>query len=237
MDNLIFIGIDFNGSARQAAFAALDADRRIVECSSGRLHTILAYAAAQRTALAAVSAPTGFPSTPNPDAEAARKADADLLACGLRFIPPPADPSQAPAWMKKGLAVYRALEEYGYTPWQNGNNSLRWMETNAEAACELLLGVRPFRIDTLEGRLQRQLLLQNLEVNVPDPMDFFEEITRRKLLQSELPDETIRRPDELNALLAAYTAWLANEDPSLVTLVGDDKDGWVTVPVSSLPAH
>ncbi len=64
----------------------------------------------------------------------------------------------------------------------------------------------PFAARTLEGRLQRQLILVEQGLQLPDPFYFFEEITRHHLLTSNLPLETIHSAVELNALAAATFA-------------------------------
>ena len=70
-----------------------------------------------------------------------------------------------------------------------------------------LLKSTPFPARSLEGRLQRQLVLFDYGVQVSDPFAFFEEITRHHLLSSDLPLETIHSSHELNALAAALYAY------------------------------
>lgn len=61
--------------------------------------------------------------------------------------------------------------------------------------------------------MQRQLMLFDLKLPVPDPMDFFEEITRHKLRRGTLPLDTIYAAEELDALAAAYCAWRMVHQP------------------------
>jgi len=65
------------------------------------------------------------------------------------------------------------------------------------------------------------LILYEEGVQIPDPMDFFEEITRHKLIQGTLPDESIPSQKQLDALIVAYTAWLAAVHPRRVMVQGE----------------
>ena len=59
-----------------------------------------------------------------------------------------------------------------------------------------------------EQILDIQLALYEADIDVPDAMRLFEEITRHRILNGILPTETLYSSQELDALIAAYTAWL-----------------------------
>jgi hypothetical protein len=61
-------------------------------------------------------------------------------------------------------------------------------------------------------------------------MDFFLEITRHKLMQGDLPLEHILTFDELNALAAAYIAWLAAHQPEDIICLGHPDEGMLILP-------
>ena len=84
--------------------------------------------------------------------------------------------------------------------------------------------------------MQRQLALHDQKVRVSDPMDFFEEITRFRLLHGILPLNELHTAGELDALIAAYTAWKAATQPEGVLLLGDAEEGQVLLPVAELKA-
>jgi predicted RNase H-like nuclease len=65
-------------------------------------------------------------------------------------------------------------------------------------------------------------------------MAFLEEITRHRLLHGLLPMELVLSQDELDALLAAYTAWLAAVRPDDVIRLGNRQEGFITLPVNQL---
>jgi hypothetical protein len=108
------------------------------------------------------------------------------------------------------------------------------METNAAACAAVLLGRLPFGRTTLEGRIQRQLLLVRERMALPDPMDSLEELTAHHLLSGRLPLRGILGPDELDALLAAFTAWRAVFQPEKVAWLGDDSEGRICLPANYL---
>jgi predicted RNase H-like nuclease len=83
---------------------------------------------------------------------------------------------------------------------------------------------------SLEGRLQRQLVLYEHGLCIKDPMDFFEEITRYKISKGILPMELLYLPDQLDALAAAYIARLAVKKEEDVFAIGDTKEGMVVLP-------
>jgi hypothetical protein len=86
----------------------------------------------------------------------------------------------------------------------------------------------------LEGRLQRELLLYELGLHIHDPMVFFEEITRHKLLNGILPFELVHSPAQLDAMAAAYTAWHVLQKPAEAVRLGHPLEGFITLPVSVL---
>ena len=61
-------------------------------------------------------------------------------------------------------------------------------------------------------------------------MRLFEEFTRYKIMQGQLPLEGLYAVEELEALMAAYTAWKAAMEPDEITLVGDPREGEITLP-------
>ena len=83
---------------------------------------------------------------------------------------------------------------------------------------------------SLEGRLQRQIALYDLGLHLSDGMQFFEEITRHRLLLGQLPNDVPYEADELDALALAYTAYLSTARPDSVELLGDADEGQVSVP-------
>jgi hypothetical protein len=94
---------------------------------------------------------------------------------------------------------------------------LQVMVTDAQRCFLAFCGNELFSRRTLEGRIQRALILYDEGLQIPDPMDFFEEITRHKLLRGVLPLENIHTSRELDALAAAYLAWMTVHRPNQVT--------------------
>jgi hypothetical protein len=118
----------------------------------------------------------------------------------------------------------------GFQFWPFPNSRYQMVETCADAAYWSLLGVKPFAANTLEGRIQRQLTLQSKYLPVADAMEFFEEITRHRLLIGKLPDEKILSAPVLNALVAAYTAWVIVNRPAEYARIGEPDEGVIILP-------
>jgi hypothetical protein len=114
---------------------------------------------------------------------------------------------------------------------------LQWLEVYPHACYCGLLGVTPFPKNSLEGRIQRQLILYDNKLRIPDPMVLFEEITRHRILQGILPLKDLYAPGELDALVAAFTAWVAAIHPERLTTLGHVDEGLLYLPVPELKRH
>jgi len=108
------------------------------------------------------------------------------------------------------------------------------LETHPHAAFCALLGQIPLSKPTLEGRLQRQIALYEQGIDMKDPMEFFEEITRHKLLHGSFPMELVYSAEELDAMMAAYMAFCVVNCPQETILIGDQQEGQIALPVVGL---
>jgi hypothetical protein len=244
-----FIGIDPTAGQKPFSYAALDPDLRLLALGEGRMDDILAFTAGQRVAVAAVCAPR----RPNkglmarqdirqrlsPTPAPGRWMDFRLVEYLLRqrnitMPQTPAEEQSCPKWMLMGFSLYRHLVEMGYATYPNTEAGLQLLEIYPHASYTALLGVIPFQKYSLEGRIQRQLALFENKVKVTDPMQFFEEITRHRLLKGVLPLDLLYKPGELDALVAAFTAWLTAHRPDQITSLGDPVEGEIILPVADL---
>jgi hypothetical protein len=100
------------------------------------------------------------------------------------------------------------IAEADFEPFSKQSGNYQWIETDAQDCFRALVGQKPLSLRTLEGRIQRALILYDEGLQINDPMDFFEEITRHKLLQGSLPLENLYSAKQLDALVAAYLAWM-----------------------------
>lgn len=107
-----------------------------------------------------------------------------------------------------------------FKPFSRRISTRQWAESDPQDCYQALQsGLLPRR--TLEGRIQRALILYEEGLQIVDPMDYFEEITRHKLLQGILPTENIYSTRELDALVSAYVAWMSEKRPERVSIKGD----------------
>ena len=149
----------------------------------------------------------------------------------------PQQGEKTPGWMSMGYAVFERLDKMGYAPYPTGDEECQSLEVYPHAAYAVLLGRVPFPKRSFSGRIQRQLVLYGCEVDVPDPMRVFEEFTRYRLLQGVLPLEGLHSDRELDALIAAYIAWLSATNPLNVQLIGRREEGQVVLPDSQMRAR
>ncbi len=248
-DKMTFIGIDPTAGERPFVYAAIDHELKLLALGGGSIEDVLAFAAGQREAFVAVCAPQkpnqgvmkrpevrqSLVPPPNPGRwENFRLADYLLRQHNIYIPQTAADEEACPNWMRNGFVVFRRLEALSYKMYPEEDAECQCLEIYPHACYAVLLGVLPFPKHSLEGRLQRQLALYEQGLNVPDSMRFFEEITRHRLLNGILPLEDLYSPGELDALVAAYTAWKAATQPNQVTLLGDVEEGRIVLPVPDL---
>jgi predicted nuclease with RNAse H fold len=244
----VYIGLDPTAGRRPINYAILDGELKLLTRGLGKLDKVLEVIQNFPEAVVAVDAPQ----SPNLGlmAEAARRenygltadsltwadfkvAEYELRQRGIRLYNTPGEAEAAPSWMRLGFQLYAALKALGYVVYQPGESAAKQMlEVHPHACYTVWLGRVPMKKDSLEGRLQRQLVLYREEIEVPDAMEAFEEITRHHLLQGTLTLPGLLTHDELDALAAAYTAYLAARHPDQVTLVGDAGEGQIVVPIA-----
>jgi hypothetical protein len=246
----IYLGIDPTVGRAQFVYAALDEDGKIEALGSGKLNAVLAYAAGQSQAWIAVNGPRGvnqgltdaantqqalFNEPGNAAWNNLRLAEAELIARGLESTRTAATPEQCSPWMRTAFELYRQLARLGYQPLTDTSIARGLIEVQANAAFGSLAAASLFEARALEGRLQRQLILNIEGLPLRDPMDFFEEITRHRLLKGVLPFDMVYPTHELNALVAAHTLWLARHQPQRVLTLGDAQEGQLWLPIPEPP--
>jgi hypothetical protein len=115
----------------------------------------------------------------------------------------------------------RKLGQSGFKSYSNKNDPKQFLVTNPQDCFYALSGHKLFPPRGLEGRLQRSAILYEQGLQITDPIDIFEEFTRYKLIQGILPLENIYSSRELDALVAAYLAWMAVNRPGQIVLKGE----------------
>jgi predicted nuclease with RNAse H fold len=250
--NSTFIGIDPTAGRSPFVFVAIDNKLELLALGQGEIDEVLAYAAGQRQAVVAVNAPRqpncgvmareevreNLSPPPRPGRwQNFRLAEYQIRQHNIHIPQTAARLEDCPNWMQMGFILFRRLRELGYNSYPDQGSSHQSLEVYPHACFAVLLGRNPLPKHSLEGRLQRQLILYDRKVKVPDPMRFFEEITRFRLLNGILPEEGLYSAEELDALVAAYTAWQAALNPEQVTLLGDPQEGQIVLPAEKLKSH
>jgi len=244
-----YIGIDPSGGRHPFSYAAVDENCRLVAQAAGEIDDVAAFLGGQQATIVAVNAPR------YPNKGLVRKkmegqsltagqlrgtdlrmAEYELHQRGISVSPTSSRLENCPAWIQMGFDFYRRLEGMGFKPYPSDNASHQWLETQPHAAYCALLGQLPLSKPTLEGRLQRQLVLFEQDMGINDPMEVFEEITRHRLLKGLLPMEFVYTAEELDAMVATFIAYLAGKHSSKLVWVGDKEEGQICLPVTDLKA-
>jgi len=242
----VFVGIDPASSHKSYTYAALDKGMNLISLADGELEDVTAFLGGQTSAIVAINAPSGvnrglvrekkkevFKSLKS-RASGFRVAELELRDRGITVSGTPSTISACPAWVQAGFTLYRKLEKMGFKKYPTDNMPHQILETQPHAAFCVMAGSVPQSKQSLEGRIQRQLMLYEAGVRIKDPMDFFEEITRHKMLKGIWPLDLLYLPEQLDAIVAAYTAWLSIHKPENISIVGNPAEGAIVLPEKNL---
>ena len=245
----VFIGIDLSVPKRDIAYTVLHRDLYPIEKGVGDFDEVINSIGPHQEVVVGVNAPPRLNQgiMTNPEKRARldlpsrrgrlgdlRVAEYELLQRGLPIYRTPSPGKKIKPWMKTGFSLYKQLSAMGFVSFSEGSGKRQFVEVSPQVCYSVWLGGTPLPQDTLRGRLQRQLVLYELGMEVPDPMLFFEEVTPFKILQGALLEEDIYSLPELQSLAIAYTAWAATHRPEEVSFVGDKAEGQIAVPTRSL---
>ncbi len=248
LNETIYIGIDPTSGEKDFNYAVLDSNLNQVALAGISMEEMIAFLERQTSALVAVNAPSGVNRGLVGDKRSLersasggtlhganiRLSEYELRRRGIAVAGTPSRKELCPTWMQVGFSLYGELSKIEYKPYKPDGAPRQVLETHPFACyCVLAEGI-PFPKPTLEGRLQRQLILNDKGLRIKDAMDFFEEITRFKLMRGILPKDILYSPEHLDVLIAAYTAWLLAHHPEDVTWVGDKEEGQIALPVREL---
>jgi predicted RNA binding protein YcfA (HicA-like mRNA interferase family) len=242
-----FVGIHPSSGHKSFTYAALNKDLNLFTLAEGEVNDVTTFIAKQGPVTVAIDSSAGINRglvreitkkravTPNQIRRTdLRMAEHELRERGIAVTKTAASVASCPIWMQAGFELYRKLEKMGLQKYPKKGSDHQVLETHSHACFCALVGHAPLARLSLEGRLQRQIILYECGVRIKDPMDFFEEITRYKIAKGIWPTELLYLPDQLDALAAAYTAWLATEKQGKLTGVGDEREGRIILPVTEL---
>ena len=244
----LYIGIDPTTGKNEFEYAVLDANLNLVKLADADREEMFIFLERQNAAFVAVNAPTQVNhglvkikldmagSSPGRAIRGVdmRLAEFELRKRGIQVAGTPSREEFCPAWMQVGFALYQKMSDFGFKPLDADGANHRVFETHPYASFCTLAESIPFPKPTMEGRLQRQAILFNKGLRINDAMEFFEEITRFKLMKGILPVEILYTPEQLDVLVAAYTAWVAANRPGDISRVGDKNEGQIFLPISEL---
>jgi len=247
----VFIGIDPTAGQRPIEYAALDGERRLIVHEKGDMEQVLAFMASFESVVVAIDAPQGLNRgwMRNPEIRQSynltpggqnwaqwRVCEYELRRRNVRLYNTPDRLAVTKNWVQVGIALFRRAHDMGFRLFEKGQSSTNRLviESRAHVGYTALLEHRPFPKETLEGRLQRQLLLFVEGLDLPNPMHALEELTRHHLLTGHLPLEDLHDQNTLDTLMAAYTAYLTVMQPDRISQVGQPEEGLITLPVPTL---
>ena len=247
--NTTYLGIDPTAGDKPLTYVALDQERSLLAIGQGDMDEVLAFVAGQRSAVVGICAPR----KPNqglmdraevrdrlsPQPRPGRWRNFRVVEYLLRqhniYMPQTlSEAERCPRWMQQGFTLNQRLRNLDYRTFPSKDSAHQLLEVYPHASFSVLLEILPLPKRSLEGRIQRQLVLYRCDLNIPDPMYIFEEITRHRLLQGMLPIEDLYQVEELDAMVAAFTAWLAGNEPDKISVIGDPVEGEIILPAAEI---
>ena len=244
----VYIGIDPTGGSRPITYAVLDRDLNIRELADIDMDALLDAVEAYPAAVCGIDAPSsrnqrllmnptyraGVGLEPDRDNYAGyRVCEYELRRRGIYVYNTPVEEEKIADWMLEGWRLYDRLQAAGFVNYP-ANGPRRLFETYPYAIFTVLAGSRPYSKMGLEGLLQRQLILYEEGLDLPDPMRVTEEITRHHLRTGQINLENLKSHDQLDALAAAFTAWAVDHTSQSIVAVGDPAEGQIVLPVAAL---
>jgi len=238
----VFVGVEPASSHRSFVYAALDKSLNLLVLADGELNDVTTFLAGVNSAIVAINSPSGVSrgaagakkkelfKAPKSRSSSFRAAELELRSRGIAVSGTPSAITSCAAWVQAGFSLYRKLEKNGFKKYPAEDHPRQVLETHPNAAFYVMSGGVPQPKPTLEGKIQRQLMLYEAGVRIKDPMDFFEEITRHKMLKGIWHFDMLYPPEQLDAMVAAYTAWLAFHKPEKISTVGDPREGLIVLP-------
>ena len=223
----VYLGISQLGQRLSFCIASLDGNLRLTALQEGSLEEALTLCQTPEAAVVTLNfarqpgqsllhtinlKQTGRGRPPSQEANM-RLCEMVLRRHGIKSPSTPSELERCSLAAQQGFIVARRLLEDGFQTGPLAESPRQLLETYAEAVYRFLLGAPLLNPRTLEGRIQRQLLLFEQGLRIADPMDFFEEITRHRLMQGNLPLNILYSLPELDALTAAYMAWRSYTRP------------------------
>ena len=198
--DMIFAGIQISSGRKPITYAVLDDGLNVVLLEKCDLQYVIADLEQHKNVIAGVNVGPGSKSANSPRMQQAHE------------------------------ETRKKIVQSGIKPYRSDNAPKQWVETNPTECFRALSGHTPQSRGTLGGLIQRALILYDEGLQIKDPMEFFEEITRHHLLAGIMPMELLYSAPELDALASAYLAWLLVNKPVQVDLTNGKGDGMIVIP-------
>lgn len=244
----VYAGIDTTAGRRPVTCALLNARLQVIHLENHTFESLLSLLSGYPQIICGIDSPsrmnTGIMADPDyrqglglkrtaQRFSGYRVAEYEIRRRGIHIYGTPREISPSTAWIAEGWRLYGALRQQGFRDYPADGARIIF-ETYPHANYTALIGRRPYSKNSLEGRIQRQLVLLEGGVRVSDAMHLMEEWTRHRFLTGRIPIEDLYDHDQLDALIAAYTAYQLANAPESSSVLGDDRDGKIVLPVKDL---
>jgi hypothetical protein len=246
-DNTYYLGIHPSTGKSPLTFCILNRWRKLVEKGSVEADVLIRKIDPQNSYLVCINGPGRLNNgrMNNADVRVSlglnptskqwtnlRQAEYELAKEGIKTSRTPDKLEDCSQSVKLSVNLIQQLDQIGFEAYPNDDAPKRWMESPAKISFQNLLRMKPFSEKSILGRIQRQLLLCESQLPIQDPMVFFEEVTRYRMLQGNLPMDHIESDVAINAMLMAYIAWMADNRQRQIQIHGESKEGFIVLPIA-----
>lgn len=239
MEDICFVGLDVNSRSPYYTVIGIDTTMTSLFDLSGDWEDIEPCLAEYPHIIIAINSPvqsnTGFLTQSQkkkhkpgkwPDV---RCIEYELEEYGAPIYHTPKKKSNLLAAQLHGFHLIERLKAAGFTTNDHQSGKM-YLEVPSETAFWSIDRKPLYEEFSFIGRIQRQLLLLELGIKLPDPMDFFEELTSFKLLTGKAPLDMIFELPRLNAWINAFTAAKIKKNPSRIARFGYPQEGFLYLP-------
>jgi len=247
MDKFTFIGIDITRKPPHFSYIAVDEDLSPLAIQQCSLPDLLSYLAGIQNARVSINAPLHLNcgllahsarKKQNPGRwPNIREIEYAISSISVEIYHTPDTANRNDPMIYYGVYLATLLTEMGYALLDHSSSPRQFFETPASTAFWSLHEPLLMPEESFMGRVQRQLIAYDLDLPVADAMDFFEELTRFRVKNGNVPLGMILPIHELNAWITAYTAWVSWKQPDQLAALGDETEGKIYLPALPKKLH
>lgn len=222
---MLFIGIDPAVQRNEYSMAVLDEERKVLALSTEKPRSVYAYLAGVTQGTVGINALARYQHRERTARlDPSDKPHFQSGAERRKHIPASNSPTASPSTLnRKVVMLQEGIQRLGYSPIAKKGSSRRFFLSQADEVFQDIASGKLLAPSGDASRWQRQLLLLEQEIPLPDVMQYFEEVTRFRILQGTLSEDLVYQHPELNAILLAWLGWLVSFQSARINVWNENR--------------